>query len=101
MSAAKGSLKLLSLKAKGEICSSPCVINMLGSWRQKCLVLTLLAFIVLSESSRLPKSYWEQMLPKKLPSPSSSPSRGTNSVTTSSSTALKTDRNLPSSDGKV
>ncbi|KAF7829780.1 glutamate-gated kainate-type ion channel receptor subunit GluR5 [Senna tora] len=54
------------------------------------------------EGSRLPKEFWEQMLPKKLPAPSSSPSRGTNSVsTTSSSTAFKTDHNLPSSDGKV
>ncbi|PON40708.1 hypothetical protein PanWU01x14_295010 [Parasponia andersonii] len=75
---------------------------MLGSWRYKCLFFTLIAFILLSEASRLPKEYFEQMLPKKLPSPSSSPSKGTNSVTTSSSSnALKADRNLPSSDGKV
>ncbi|GKU98399.1 hypothetical protein SLEP1_g11410 [Rubroshorea leprosula] len=51
------------------------------------------------EASRLPN--WEQMLPKKLPTPSSSPSKGTNSLTTSSSTAVKTDTSLPSSDGKV
>ncbi|XLR32600.1 hypothetical protein HN51_052550 [Arachis hypogaea] len=73
-------------------------------WRHKLLVFTLLAFCVLSSSqgSRLPKEYWDQMLPKKLPSPSSSPSRGTNSVFTTTSTAMKAD-NLPnsSSDGKV
>ncbi|GMI78363.1 hypothetical protein HRI_001505600 [Hibiscus trionum] len=74
---------------------------MLVSWRHKCLLFTLLAFIVLSESSRLPKEYWEQMLPKKLPTPSSSPSKGTNSVTTSTPKAVKTDTGLPSSDGKV
>ncbi|GLT55860.1 hypothetical protein SLA2020_289460 [Shorea laevis] len=72
---------------------------MLGSWRDKCLLLTLLAFFVLSEASRLPN--WQQMLPKKLPIPSSSPSRGTNSLTTSSSTSVKMDRSLPSSDGNV
>ncbi|KAG2663266.1 hypothetical protein I3843_16G021600 [Carya illinoinensis] len=75
---------------------------MLGSWRHKCLILmTLLAFIVLSEASRLPKEHWEQMLPKKLPSPSSSPSKGTNSQTSSSSTTSKADGDLPSSDGKA
>ncbi|KAL4596049.1 hypothetical protein ACB092_12G136100 [Castanea dentata] len=74
---------------------------MLGSWRHKCLLFTLLAFIVLSEASRLPKEYWEQMLPKKLPCPSSSPSKGTNSLSKSSSKAFKANRNLPSSDGKV
>ncbi|KAF7816779.1 glutamate-gated kainate-type ion channel receptor subunit GluR5 [Senna tora] len=73
---------------------------MLGSWRHNCLIFTLLAFVVLSEGTRLPKEYWEQMLPKKLPSPSSSPSRGTNSASTMSSTTLRTD-SLPSSDGKV
>ncbi|CAL0307879.1 unnamed protein product [Lupinus luteus] len=73
---------------------------MIGSWRHQCLLLALLAFVVLSEGSRLPKAYWEQMMPKKLPSPPSSPSRGTNSVSTSSSATLKTD-NLPSSDGKI
>ncbi|KAG2665795.1 hypothetical protein I3843_15G024000 [Carya illinoinensis] len=66
----------------------------------KCLLLTLLASIVLSEASRLPKEYWEQMLPKKLPSPSSSPSKRTNSLTSSSSTTWRANRNLPSSDGK-
>ncbi|XVE60231.1 hypothetical protein DITRI_Ditri05aG0111600 [Diplodiscus trichospermus] len=75
---------------------------MLVSCRHKCLLFTLLAFILLSsEASRLPKEYWEQMLPKKLPTPSSSPSKGTNSVTTTASKAVKTDRGLPSSDGKV
>lgn len=76
--------------------------NMLGSWRHKCLLFTLLAFIVLSEGSRLPREYWEQMLPKKLPTPSSSPSKGTNSVTKSSSKAVEAYTKLPySSDGKV
>ncbi|KAK8366639.1 hypothetical protein V6Z12_A02G132800 [Gossypium hirsutum] len=75
---------------------------MLVSCRHKCLlILFLLAFILLSEASRSPKVYWEQMLPKKLPAPSSSPSKGTNSVTMSTSKAVKPDRSLPSSDGKV
>ncbi|KAI4337880.1 hypothetical protein L6164_016247 [Bauhinia variegata] len=73
---------------------------MLGSWRQKCLLFTLLAFVALSEGSRLPKEFWEQMLPKKLPSPSSSPSRGTNHMPSTSSTTVKTDT-LPTSDGKL
>ncbi|GKU98417.1 hypothetical protein SLEP1_g11427 [Rubroshorea leprosula] len=51
------------------------------------------------EASRLPN--WEHVLPKKLPTLSSSPSKGTNSLTTSSSTAVKTDTSPPSSDGKV
>ncbi|KAL9331006.1 hypothetical protein ACSQ67_000616 [Phaseolus vulgaris] len=72
---------------------------MKGSWRHQCLLLTLLAFVILSEGSRLPKEYWEQMLPKKLPSPSSSPSKGTNSVTPSSSSTAESD-GLPTSDGK-
>lgn len=71
------------------------------SWRHKCLVLSLLALVFVSEGTRLPKAYnWEQMLPKKLPTPSSAPSRGTNSVTASSK-AVKMDQKLPSSDGKV
>jgi len=41
------------------------------------------------------------MMPKKLPAPSSSPSKGTNSVSRSSLTMVKADSNLPSSDGKV
>ncbi|CAJ1971959.1 unnamed protein product [Sphenostylis stenocarpa] len=72
---------------------------MKGSWRHQCLLLTLLAFVLLSEGSRLPKEYWEQMLPKKLPSPSSSPSKGTNAVSPSSSSTTKND-GLPTSDGK-
>ncbi|KAK1555717.1 hypothetical protein Q3G72_030463 [Acer saccharum] len=80
---------------------------MLASWRQNCFLCftLLLAFDVLissSEASRLPKAYsFDQMLPKKLPTPSSAPSKGTNSVSTSTSTAVKTDKNLPSSDGKI
>lgn len=73
---------------------------MKGSWKHQCLLLTLLAIVVLSEGSRLPKEYWEQMLPKKLPSPSSSPSKGTNSVTPSSSSTME-NHALPTSDGKV
>ncbi|KAK7351076.1 hypothetical protein VNO77_10245 [Canavalia gladiata] len=73
---------------------------MSGSRRHLFLFLTLLAFVVLSEGSRLPKDYWQQMLPKKLPSPSSSPSGGTNSVSATSSTTLKTDT-LLSSDEKI
>ncbi|CAN0827158.1 hypothetical protein LINGRAPRIM_LOCUS2501 [Linum grandiflorum] len=70
---------------------------MLVTWKQKqCILLLLALLVVVSESSRLPN--WEQMLPKKLPKPTSAPSRGTNSVTVSSSS---TDRYLPSSDGKV
>ena len=41
----------------------------------------LLALILISsEASRFPKDMWKQMLPKRLPSPSSAPSRGSNSV---------------------
>ncbi|KAF9609727.1 hypothetical protein IFM89_018175 [Coptis chinensis] len=69
---------------------------MFCSWWYKGLVLSLLAFIVLSESSRLPKAVWEQMLPKYIPSPPSAPSRGSNSVSASHSTTLKVDRHLPS-----
>lgn len=83
--------------------------TMSGSWRHhnKCLflVLLLLASFVVSEGSRLPKAvHWDQMLPKKLPAPSSSPSKGTNAHTTSSHshTSVKAEKNLPSSvDGKV
>lgn len=82
--------------------STVLLITMMVSWRHQCLLLALLAFVVLSEGSRLPKEYyWEQMLPKKLPSPSSSPSKGTNSVSISSTTTTKTDHSLPTSDGKV
>ncbi|OMO71238.1 hypothetical protein COLO4_28339 [Corchorus olitorius] len=76
-------------------------LNMSGSWRHNLLLFTLLTFILLSEASRLPKAYFEQMLPKKLPTPSSSPSKGTNSLTTSTSKAVKTYTSHPSSDGKV
>ncbi|CAN1130410.1 hypothetical protein LINPERPRIM_LOCUS13211 [Linum perenne] len=73
---------------------------MLVSWKQKqhcILLITLLAvLVVMSESSRLPN--WEQMMPKKLPTPHSAPSKRTNSISASSSS---TDRYLPSSDGKV
>ncbi|EYU32478.1 hypothetical protein MIMGU_mgv1a015916mg [Erythranthe guttata] len=55
----------------------------------------------MSEATRLPNAYlFEQMLPKKLPVPSSAPSRGTNSVSTSSR-SVEVDRELPSSDGKT
>ncbi|KAJ6939162.1 hypothetical protein NC651_005567 [Populus alba x Populus x berolinensis] len=103
MSAGTNSLKLLLWNVKGELSRHllTIVFNMLVSWRQKCLLFTLLAFIVLSsEASRLSKSNWEQMMPKKLPAPSSSPSKGTNSVSRSSVTMVKADSNLPSSDGK-
>ncbi|KAL1533554.1 hypothetical protein AAHA92_33425 [Salvia divinorum] len=71
------------------------------SWRQKCLVLSLLALVFMSEASRSPKAFsWEQMLPKKLPTPSSAPSKGTNSVSVSFQ-AVEMDQKLPSSDGKV
>ncbi|CAI9763986.1 unnamed protein product [Fraxinus pennsylvanica] len=73
---------------------------MSGSWHHKWLILSFLALIFISEASRVPKVHWDQMLPKKLPSPSSAPSKGTNFVTTSSK-AVETERNLPSSDGKL
>lgn len=94
---------ILIAKGEGSLhCSLRVTLHtiMKGSWRHQCLLLTLLAFVVLSEGSRLPKAYWEQMLPKKLPSPSSSPSKGTNSVTPSSSSTTEND-GLPTSDGKV
>ncbi|KAG6388625.1 hypothetical protein SASPL_150057 [Salvia splendens] len=60
---------------------------------QKCLALSLLALVLMSEASRPPKAFsWEH---KKLPTPSSAPSKGTNSV------AVEMDQKLPSSDGKV
>ena len=60
----------------------------------------LLALILISsEASRFPKDMWKQMLPKRLPSPSSAPSRGSNSVATAS-TDIEAQRKLPnSSDG--
>ncbi|CAK9326097.1 unnamed protein product [Citrullus colocynthis] len=63
------------------------------------LVLTLAS--VSSDAARVPRAYWEQMLPKKLPSPSSAPSKGTNSITPSSSKAMEVSRNLPTKDGNV
>ncbi|CAK7346884.1 unnamed protein product [Dovyalis caffra] len=104
MSAGTNSLKLLLRNVKGELSRHllSIVFKMLVSWRQKCLLFTLLAFIVLSsEASRLPKAYWEEMLPKKLPAPSSSPSKGTNSVSKSSSTMVTADSSPSPSDGKV
>lgn len=74
---------------------------MSSSLRHKCLLLSLLAFVLISEASRLPKEHWDQMMPKKIPTPSSSPSKGSNFVDTSN-TAIETQgRKLPSSDGKV
>lgn len=72
------------------------------SWKGKCLILSLLALIFISEAARsLPKAYnWEQMLPKKLPTPPSSPSKGTNSFT-SSETTSEIDPKLNPSDTKV
>nr|GLL47905.1 hypothetical protein DCAR_016721 [Ipomoea trifida] len=64
------------------------------------LFLLLLSYIAISEGSRLmPKASWDQMLPKKLPSPSSAPSRGTNSVSSSFKSVKIMDQKLrPSSD---
>ncbi|KAL3513750.1 hypothetical protein ACH5RR_026467 [Cinchona calisaya] len=80
------------------------VFIMSGS-SSKCLLFSiLLALILISSeaSSRFPKHMWEQMLPKKLPSPSSAPSKGSNFVATSS-TDIESQRKLPSSsdDGKI
>ena len=74
---------------------------MLGSWSHKFLLLTILTFLVFSDAtSRFPKEMnWEQMLPKKLPTPSSAPSRGTNSVT-SSETTMEAKESVPSGGGK-
>ncbi|KAJ6774159.1 hypothetical protein OIU79_017563 [Salix purpurea] len=104
LSAGSSSLKLLLWNVKGELARHllTAEFNMMVSWRQKFLLFTLLAFIVLaSDASRLPGAYWEQMLPKKLPTPSSSPSKGTNSVSRSYSTTIKSDSDLSSTDGKV
>lgn len=50
----------------------------------------------------MPRAYWEQMLPKKLPSPSSAPSKGSNSVDPSSSSkVVNSDGNLTMKDGNV
>ncbi|KAF8106021.1 hypothetical protein N665_0148s0009 [Sinapis alba] len=73
--------------------------------RQKCMFLALVSLLLLvSDASRFPQVHWEQMLPKKLPLPSSSPSKGTNSISKSSSTSsLNTNSRQSSfsSDGKV
>nr|DAD24711.1 TPA_asm: hypothetical protein HUJ06_026175 [Nelumbo nucifera] len=74
---------------------------MFQSWWYKGLLLSLLAFILLSEASRLPTGYWEQMLPKLDPSPPSSPSRGTNSVAAASLTSTDTELHIASDEGKV
>ncbi|KAI3820073.1 hypothetical protein L1987_13929 [Smallanthus sonchifolius] len=74
----------------------------MGSLRNKFLLLIIITFLAFSEAtSRFPKEItWEQMVPKKFPTPSSAPSRGTNSVT-DSDTMVETARRLPSADGKV
>lgn len=73
--------------------------------RQMCMFLALFSLLLLvSEASRFPQVHWEQMLPKKLPLPSSSPSKGTNSISKSSSTSSLNTNSLGSSfssDGKV
>ncbi|KAL9286050.1 hypothetical protein AtNW77_Chr4g0281091 [Arabidopsis thaliana] len=72
--------------------------------RQMCLFLAIFSFLVLvSEASRFPQVHWEQMLPKKLPVPSSAPSKGTNSVSKFSSTSSLNTNSFSSftSDGKV
>ncbi|KAK4391019.1 hypothetical protein Sango_2165200 [Sesamum angolense] len=76
---------------------------MSGSCRHNCLIiLSFLALIFVSEAARLPKAVrWEQMLPKKLPTPSSAPSRGTNSVTMSTKAMEMDQKKLPSSNGNV
>ncbi|KAL8225688.1 hypothetical protein R6Q57_018245 [Mikania cordata] len=75
---------------------------MLGSWKHKFLVLCFITSLAFSEAtSRFPKDIsWEQMMPKKFPSPSSAPSKGTNSLT-NSHTTLEAVKILPSDDGKV
>ncbi|KAK9757489.1 hypothetical protein RND81_01G165700 [Saponaria officinalis] len=75
---------------------------MSSNFVQKFLILSLLlSFGLLSESARLPKSTWEQMLPKKFPAHSSAPSKGINSVHSSVSATAQIQAALPSSDGKV
>ncbi|KAK4775622.1 hypothetical protein SAY87_023583 [Trapa incisa] len=79
---------------------------MSGPWRQGFLVLYLLtAFFLLSEfeveAMRLPRGFWEQMLPKKFPKSSSSPSRGTNSISSSGIDPMKFGKSLHVVDGKV
>uniref|UniRef100_A0A1J3CLW3 Uncharacterized protein n=1 Tax=Noccaea caerulescens TaxID=107243 RepID=A0A1J3CLW3_NOCCA len=74
--------------------------------RQMCMFLVLVSLVLLvSEASRFPQVHWEQMLPKKLPLTfSSSPSKGTNSISKSSSTSSLNTNSIQisvSSDGKV
>ncbi|KAJ0926132.1 hypothetical protein HanRHA438_Chr04g0167531 [Helianthus annuus] len=73
------------------------------SFRRKFLLITIITFLAFSEAtSRFPKEVkWEQMLPKKFPTPSSAPSRGTNSESTADTMTVETARSLPSADGKV
>ncbi|KAK4773275.1 hypothetical protein SAY87_028294 [Trapa incisa] len=76
------------------------------SGRHKFLVFYLLvAFFMLSEfkaeALRLPRGFWEQMQPKTFPRPSSSPSRGTNAISSYSIDPMKYDKNLRVADGKV
>ncbi|KAJ0615192.1 hypothetical protein HanIR_Chr02g0071221 [Helianthus annuus] len=75
---------------------------MLGSLRHKLLVVSIFTFLAFSvATSRFPKEVsWEQMLPKKFPTPSSAPSKGTNALT-NSDTTVEPARSLPSADGKV
>ncbi|TYK23265.1 glutamate-gated kainate-type ion channel receptor subunit GluR5 [Cucumis melo var. makuwa] len=65
------------------------------------LTLILALTSISSDAARVPTPYWEQMLPKKLPSPSSAPSKGTNTVAPSSSKPMKVNGNLPAKDGNV
>lgn len=68
-------------------------------WWNRLMILALLAcFIHAEATSRSPWVYWNQMLPKVHPSPSA-PSKGTNSVSESSSTGTKGDRHFPSWQG--
>lgn len=51
---------------------------------------------------RMSRAYWEQTLPKKLPSSSSAPSKGSNSIDPSSSSkAVNVDGILTIKDGNV
>ncbi|KAK2986208.1 hypothetical protein RJ640_000370 [Escallonia rubra] len=46
-----------------------------SGFRYKVVWSLTVSLILLSEASRSPMGYWEQMLPKKFPTPSSSPSK--------------------------
>lgn len=73
-----------------------------SSSKYSLLLLSILVLVVLSEASRFPKGMnWQQMMPKKLPTPSSAPSKGTNVVTAVYTTNVESEKTLPSSDGKV